>query len=119
MGILFLLQGIWPGLVIILGTSAFIIHTFLSTEYTVDASYLRVRSGIFFNKTIEIASIRKVEETNTLLSSPAMSLDRLEVFYNRFDSVIVSPKEKAAFIRQLQAVNDRIEVVLHDKSTRS
>jgi len=38
------------------------------------------------------------------------SLDRLEIFYNRFDSVVISPEDKAGFIAELTKLNPEIEV---------
>ena len=46
------------------------------------------------NTNIDIKSIRKIIETYNPLSSPAASIDRLEIFYNKFDSILISPKDK-------------------------
>ena len=108
--ILFIVKGIWLGLLIIGGVSALIIHIFFNTNYTIDHNKLQVRGGLFFYKEVNIQSIRKVVETKTPISSPALSLDRIEVFYNKFDSIIISPKDKKEFIKHLQQINDRIEV---------
>ncbi|HEX8376850.1 MAG TPA: PH domain-containing protein, partial [Pedobacter sp.] len=78
---------------------------------------LQIRSGLFFNKTVSVESIRKIVETRMPMSSPAMSLDRLEVFYNKFDSVIISPKEKNEFIEQIRMINDRIEVISKESAS--
>jgi hypothetical protein len=43
------------------------------------------------------------------MSSPALSLDRIEIFYNKFDSVIISPKNKADFVAELKSINPAIE----------
>lgn len=115
--VLFIVKGIWPGLLIIVGHSAFIIHTFITTDYTINSNNLQIRSGLFFNKIINIESIRKVAETGVAMSSPAMSIDRLEVFYNKFDSVIISPKDKKEFIKQLKIINDQIEIKLEESAS--
>lgn len=84
----------------------------LNTNYTVrgDGS-LKVRCGFFVNLLVDINTIRKIETTKSILSSPALSFDRLEVFYNKFDSVIISPKNKEEFIAQLQNINPAIEYI--------
>lgn len=84
----------------------------LNTNYTIrgDGS-LKVRCGFFVNILIDINLIRKIEATKSVLSSPALSLDRLEVFYNKFDSVIISPQNKEEFIAQLQNINPAIEYI--------
>ncbi len=85
-------------------------HIFLNTRYVIDGDTLIVRSGFWYKKTVAIASIRKVMATRTPVSAPAPSLDRLEIFYHKFDSVIVSPKDKAGFVRELVEINPGIEI---------
>ncbi|WP_174236930.1 PH domain-containing protein, partial [Mucilaginibacter sp. L196] len=41
-------------------------------------------------------------------SAPALSTDRVEIFYNQNDSVLISPKDQAEFIERLKAVNGEI-----------
>jgi hypothetical protein len=84
----------------------------LNTGYTItDDGSLKVRCGFFVNILIEVNMIRKIEATKSMLSSPALSLDRLEVFYNKFDSVIISPQNKEDFIVALQNINPAIEYI--------
>ena len=81
----------------------------LNTYYAVDdAGTLRVKCGFYFNTKIDIASIRKIENTRTLLGSPALSLDRIEIFYNQFDTIVISPEDKPGFIAALQNINPAI-----------
>jgi hypothetical protein len=83
----------------------------LNTNYTINEdNTLRVKCGFFVNLLIDINQIRKIEFTRSVLSSPALSLDRIEIFYNKFDSVIVSPENKLEFIAQLTGLNPAIEV---------
>lgn len=103
---------VWSGLLIIVLTSAFIAHLFLSTSYQIESNSLKIKSGFLYNKTIDIGSIRSISETRNPLSSPATSIDRLEIKYGKYDSVLVSPKEKSAFINQLQELNPAIVVHL-------
>jgi len=46
--------------------------------------------------------------TNSILSAPALSFDRIEIFYNRFDSIVISPGDNAAFIADLKEINSAI-----------
>ncbi|WP_460980030.1 PH domain-containing protein [Spirosoma knui] len=110
-----LYKGIWPGVGIIGLIMFFIIHLFATTRYTIDSHTLRITSGLLFNKSVEIGSIRKIIETCNPISSPALSLDRIEVIYNRFDSVLLSPQDKIEFINELKKVNPTIELQLKDK----
>ena len=86
------------------------IYLSFTTHYTIDGKNLIVKSGFLVNKTIAISSIKKITETNSLLSAPAMSLDRLEISYGKFDDIIISPKEKQVFITHLLELHPAILV---------
>jgi len=101
----------WVFALLMLLLSACFIHMFLATYYAIDGDKLIVRSGVLYNNEITIPSIRKIKKTRTFISAPATSLDRLEILYNRFDSVIVSPKDKQGFIAALIKLNPEIEVI--------
>ncbi|ESU29539.1 DUF1200 protein [Flavobacterium limnosediminis JC2902] len=48
-----------------------------------------------------------------MLNAPACSFtDRIEVLYNQSDSVVISPKEREEFIKELLKVNPNIQVKL-------
>lgn len=102
----------WPGITIILVTTLFIAHLFMTTSYQIQGSQLRIRSGFIVDKTVDINTIKKVIATRNIMSAPAASLDRLELTYNRYDAVLVSPKDKAGFINELLTVKPDIEVKL-------
>lgn len=113
--ILFVIENVWSGLLINLSVVAFIWYTFNTTIYIIKNDQLFVRCGFFVNETIEIGKIKKVTETRNMMSSAAASLDRLEILYDTFESVLVSPKEKMGFIDQLKEINPSIEVKLKEK----
>lgn len=100
----------WIGAIIDIGVIAFIAHLMATTYYIISGNILKVRSGIAINVTIDISTITRIEPTDTMLSAPALSFDRLEVFYNRYDSVVISPKDKVGFIAKLQEINPGIVV---------
>lgn len=103
------------GLLVMAGVVILIAITFSKTYYSIEGENLTVKSGIFYNKTINIKSIRRIVETRNPLSSPAASLDRLEVFYNKYDTVIISPREKAAFVAHLQQIKPEIAFIPRKK----
>ncbi len=90
----------------------FVAHLFMTTYYVIAQDKLRVKCSFFINKTIEIKSITKITETNNPLSAPATSLDRLEICYGKFDSILISPKHKKTFIEELLHLNPSIQVIL-------
>ena len=98
----------WAGILVILLVSAFILHLFATTYYTITGDVLNVRSGLIIDTNIEIGKITKITATRNMLSSPALSLDRLEISYNKYDSVQISPKDKELFIQALKNINNRI-----------
>jgi len=98
--------------VLMLVCTVLCIQLFLATYYAIERDMLTIHGGwLYKRKKIPIASIRKIEKTRTFVSAPAPSLDRLEIFYNRFDSVVISPEDKAGFIAELTKLNPEIVVV--------
>ncbi len=84
------------------------------THYTVEGTLLKIKGSVLTNQEISIKEISKIKETNTLISAPAFSMDRLEIKYtNGF--TIISPVKKAEFIKQLLTINPKIEVVYKNK----
>ena len=65
---------------------------------------------IIWKTKIDIKTIRKVYRTYNPLSSPALSLDRIAIVYNKYDEVLISPKEREAFIEDLLKINPDIIV---------
>ena len=95
----------------------FILHIFLKTTYIVENKTLKIKCGFLFNKNILIDDIKGIKKTKNLISSPAPSFDRIEIKYGKFDEVIISPKDKVGFAKDLTLinptiVNDQIKMVL-------
>ena len=96
---------LWTGglLAVVQGFIEWIFHT---TYYLVESDELRIRSGMFRWR-IPIERIESVEPTNNPLSSPALSLDRLDIRYGS-KNILVSPEDREGFMAALRAVNPRI-----------
>lgn len=82
------------------------------TEYFISETELKIQSGFLVNEKIAISNIRKIEKTKSILSAPALSMDRIMVRYNKFDEIVISPKEKQEFITHLLSINPNIEILL-------
>lgn len=94
---------------IILPILAFVLHLFFNTTYSINANNeLLIKSGFIFNLKINIAQITSISNTSSLLSSPAPSLDRIELKYGKWDAVIISPKDKQAFSKAVMKLNPNI-----------
>lgn len=106
------------GFLIVLGVMVFFIYMFLNTFYRIEGMTLHIKCGLLFRQVVAIDKIRRISETNTLISSPATSLDRLEIRFEdgkKFGTVVISPKDKVGFIRKLLELNPEIEVKYHSK----
>lgn len=74
-----------------------------STGYTLDSRLLIVRSGPFKWR-IPITDIASISPTESVLSGPALSLDRLCIVYGRSSKLMISPCDKERFIREIEAM---------------
>jgi hypothetical protein len=72
------------------------------TYYTFADTLLIVRSGPF-KWQIPVKEITAVTPTSSVFSSPALSFDRLRIDYGRGQTVMISPKLKEEFLRELDA----------------
>ncbi|WP_295771349.1 PH domain-containing protein [uncultured Mucilaginibacter sp.] len=109
------MDGLWSGFIVIGVVALFTAHMLYSTYYVVNNSIVNIRCGFLVNQNVDIDTIKSIKETNNALSSPASSLDRLEIAYNKYDSVMISPKDKAGFIALIQSVKPDVEVMLKAK----
>lgn len=116
--VMMIIYGHWISFGIIIVATAFSVHVAFTTFYTISGNILKVKSGFLINREIEISSISKIRESNNPLSAPAASLDRLELFFNKNDSVLVSPKNKREFVADLQLVKPSIDVVWKESTKK-
>lgn len=75
-----------------------------NTYYVVENNTLTIRS-LVFRWEININDITRIEPTHNPLSSPALSLDRLKIYYmkdGRVATVMISPKDKEGFLNMLR-----------------
>ena len=76
--------------------TAFIVWVFGSTYYVITADSLIVRAGPI-RRTVPLRSVQRLRATHNPLSSPALSLDRIEVTYGS-KRVLISPEDKRGFV---------------------
>jgi len=95
----------WP---LRIGTAAVVVLVILllfsilvRTHYTVADGELRIVSGPF-KWTITLTDITSIEPSRNLLSSPALSIDRLKVSYGKRKFVLISPADKAGFLAAVE-----------------
>lgn len=80
---------------------AFMLWLVRATKYVVTEDALIIHGGVF-KKEIPLSSISSVTETRNPLSSPAFSLDRLNIEFGEGKSILISPKDKPAFMADLE-----------------
>lgn len=78
----------------------------LGTSYTIDSKHLRIHSGPF-KWHVLISDITSITPTSNFLSSPALSLDRLRINHGPGASIMISPRNKDQFIKELEALRRR------------
>jgi hypothetical protein len=102
------LRGPMAGLVVIVVMELAVMEPIMrSTYYAIEGDTLLIRSG-FIRWRVPIREIRSIEPTRSLLSSPALSLDRLRIAYGGWKAVMVSPEQKERFIEALRTINPSI-----------
>lgn len=89
---------------------ASIVYLMVSIKYEIKESQLIIHQTMG-KMIIDISTIKSIEPTHTIISSPAASLDRLRINYNKYDEVIISPRRKEEFIQHLLSINPQIELV--------
>ncbi len=97
-----------PGIVLVTAT-ALVAWLLMDTSYTVTETELLVRGGPVRIR-IPLASIRRVQRSNTLMSGPALSLRRLEIDYGTAGVAIISPAEEVQFLALIGAVVPGVEL---------
>ena len=104
------IKNLWIPFAIILILHFLLLFMLANIKYVITESQLIIDQslGKWGKEVIDISTIKSIEPTHTILSAPASSLDRLRISYNKYDDIIISPRRKEEFIRQLQSINPQI-----------
>lgn len=98
--------------VILLAIEGLMLFTVLNTYYVVSDATIRIQFGLI-RYSRPVTAITRMRATRSIQSSPAWSLDRIELATERGFWILVSPKDKAGFVR---AVQTRVPQVTLDQS---
>lgn len=101
------LMGILVPLVIVFG---FIVHILFKTEYIIEKNQLKIRMGLFSYRPVDIDKMKDISKTRSVFSSPAASFDRIKIKYGKYEEVMISPKDKTNFIKDLTSINPNIKI---------
>jgi hypothetical protein len=106
--VIIMTKGAWIGLIPIGLVTLLILNIYTGTYYKITSdNRLIIKCGVVESLDIEINDIHSIRKSNSILSSPALSVDRLEINY-KGGWVLVSPKDKKKFIDDLRKVNPKI-----------
>ena len=89
-------------LLILAVTFGFVLWLFLSTTYELGDRDLVVRAGPFRWR-VPLDSLESARPARNPLSSPALSLDRLELRYGAGKWLLISPRDRDRFLQDLAA----------------
>lgn len=79
------------------------------TGYKIESGKINIQFGPF-KKTIKIESIKKIHQVKHPFTAPALSIDRVEILYNKYEIITISPQNKNEFIRLLLLENPSIQI---------
>ena len=99
---LMIIHQVWLGLVVCGLVIFFVVNMFTGTYYKITANKrLFIKCGIIEKFDIDIMDIQWIKGTKELTSSPALSIDRLEIGF-RGGRVLVSPVDKEKFVADIR-----------------
>lgn len=94
-----------------------VVHMMYNTTYTIEGTQLNIKAGLFSYPSVDIMDMKEISHTNTWLSSPAASFDRIAIKHGRYKKLIISPEDKHLLAAQLKEINP--ELINHlDQSSK-
>lgn len=100
----------WVTIILLPPTLLFILLIWFRMYYKIKNKTLIIIYGPF-SKKIDINQITTIRHSKSILSAPALSLERLEINTNKFDTILISPKEKELFMETLLSIQPNITIV--------
>lgn len=91
------------------GLILFIGSIWFRTRYIIQGKKLIVQSGLI-KQSIEIQKITSIRETKSILSAPALSIERLEINYHPYETGQISPRERDLFLEKIREINPDIQL---------
>lgn len=112
----FLEDGLIVGLAIGIPMAIFVLLLWINTKYYIRDDQLVIK-GVLKDTLIPIGSITSVKTSRNPLSAPALSMDRLEINYGKYEFTLISPLEKERFVEELLKINPLITIEEKSKPT--
>ncbi|WP_041720467.1 PH domain-containing protein [Alkaliphilus metalliredigens] len=94
---------------VMLLTVIFVGWLWFGTNYGISKGILKIKCGPF-KWYIPIKDIKSIKKTRNPLSSPALSIERLQIRYGYSSMILISPKDRDRFIELITKENGNIIV---------
>jgi len=108
--LLFQDEGLALTALIVLSLSSLLcIWIWYGTYYTIEDKELKYQTGPFYGR-LDIMSITKIHRTKSMMSSAALSMDRICIQYEKYNEILISPVRLEEFVRILKKINPNIVV---------
>jgi hypothetical protein len=100
---------LWTPIIIV----ALLVIAFFPIRYVIEGETISVQCGLlgWEHTAFHVNEVQSVQPTYDILASPALSLDRLNVDLGFRTRIMVSPKDKAGFLRALQTLDPELRHV--------
>ena len=92
-------------------STLFVIILTTGIRYTIDETTLTVSVAGIYRKNYDIRKITCIKSSHAPFAAPAVSLDRLKIYYGD-KRLYLSPRRKAAFVKQIKEINPAVRVEL-------
>jgi len=103
--------GQWFVIVLAL-VAAMMLWMWFRTYYEIDEKNIWYRSGPV-NGSVQISAIKTISKNQRLYSGlkPALGMNGCVIYYNKYDEIYFSPKDKDGFVAALLHINPAIEII--------
>ena len=89
-----------------------VLYLLFSIRYIIAGNVLTVKCGSLYKRMYDINKIKSIKPTCNPLSSPAASLDRLEIkFIDSRNVLLISPKNKQSFVDHICRINVNVSLL--------
>lgn len=95
------------GNILVLPVVGLLIWLWFGTNYRVENEYIEIKHGPFREK-LPIQDINHISKKKSVLTTPALAIDRVLLKYGTYGEIMVSPKNEKEFIDLLLNKNPRI-----------
>lgn len=100
----------WLGIVISLMFIFFLGWIWFGTTYVIQDDLLQIRTGPI-KKYIEINNISNIRRTKNPFASAALAMERIEINYEPYETIQISPLNVEKFIAILQEIHPDIRII--------